>query len=118
MSFRMSDLKKLYVAKGPGDAYLLRGLLESAGINAVVRGDDFVPFQGGSLLNMETRSSVWVLEDESYPRALEIVNEYIRKSHEDSGTRNETWRCGTCGEDVESQFTACWSCSSDRQSPD
>ena len=41
----MSDLKKVYVARGPGDAHLLRGLLESAGIQAIVRGDDFVPLQ-------------------------------------------------------------------------
>ena len=48
----MSELKKLYVAVGPGDAYVLRGLLEAEGISAIVRGDDMGPFQGGSLFEI------------------------------------------------------------------
>jgi len=40
----MSDLKRIYQARGSGDAHLLRGLLEAEGIAVVVRGDDFVPF--------------------------------------------------------------------------
>ena len=36
----MSELKKIYVEVGPGDAYVLRGLLEAEGISAIVRGDD------------------------------------------------------------------------------
>lgn len=41
------DLKRVYVAQGPGDAHLLRGLLELEGIDVLIRGDDFVPLQGG-----------------------------------------------------------------------
>ncbi len=113
----VSEIRKIYVAKGPGDAHFLRGLLESAGIEAVVRGDDFVPLQGGSLLRMETRSSVWVLDDEQYPAALEIVEEYVRTSKNVPGPAvGDAWRCGRCGEEVEAQFTACWSCGAERPS--
>ena len=35
----MANLKKLYTAQGVGDAHVMRGLLESAGINAVIRGE-------------------------------------------------------------------------------
>ena len=112
----MSDLKKLYVARGPGDAHVLRGLLESAGVRSVIRGDDFVPLQGGTLMRMETRSSVWVLEDDTYPRAFEIAEEYARRAEEAPAQQVDTWRCQRCGEDVERQFTECWSCGTDRPS--
>ena len=110
----MSYLKKLYVARGPGDDHVLRGLLESAGVRSVIRGDDFVPLQGGNLMRMETWSSVWVLEDDTYPRALEIAEEYARRAEEAPAQQVDTWRCPRCREDVERQFTECWSCGTDR----
>lgn len=107
----MSDLKKVYVARGPGDAHLLRGLLESAGIQAVVRGDDFVPLQGGGLFHLETRPSLWVL-DEDFPPALEIVREYGSREIPAEGNADASgaWVCPGCGEQVETQFTECWNC--------
>ena len=101
----MSDLKKLYTAKGPGDAHVLRGLLESEGIDVAIRGDDFVPLQGGGLFHVETRPSIWVLDDERYARAQEMAAEYARQgSHADApvdGSGAETWTCPSCREPVE-----------------
>ena len=116
MSNPMSDLKKVYVARGPGDAHVLRSLLESVGVRCVIRGDDFVPFQGGSLMHLETRSSLWVLEDDTYPRALEVVQDYVRRSGEEPRSPVDTWRCPQCREEVEQQFTECWSCGTERPS--
>ena len=110
----MSDLKKVYVARGPGDAHVLRGLLESEGVRVVVRGDDFVPLQGGGLFHVETRPSVWVLDDEHFQRAREIADDYARRSGEAPEVSAETWTCPSCGEHVEAQFTACWMCGNER----
>ena len=96
----MADLRKVYVARGPGDAHLLRGLLESEGIRVVVRGDDFVPLQGGGLFHVETRPSVWVLDDEDLPRALAIVNDYRAGTGGGGGTPaggDGDWTCPSCG---------------------
>ena len=112
----MSDLKKVYVARGPGDAQVLRSLLESVGVSSVVRGDDFVPFQGGDLMRLESRSSVWVLDDDTYARALEVVDEYTRRIEEDAPAAVDRWRCPRCREDVEAQFTECWNCGTERPS--
>ena len=116
----MSDLKKVYVASGPGDAHLLRGLLESEGIDAVIRGDDFVPLQGGGLFNIETRPSIWVLDDDQFARACEIASEYVHRSARTDAlagqSTGETWSCQSCGEPIERQFTACWKCGHDRSS--
>lgn len=105
----MSDLKKVYVAGGPGDAHLLKGLLESAGIAVVIRGDDFVPLQGGSLFHLETRPSLWVLE-EDLNRAAEIVSDYETRPAPSYGAAAGARVCPTCGEESEPQFTACWNC--------
>ena len=107
----MAELRKVYVADGSGDAHLLRGLLEVEGIPAVVRGDGMVPLQGGNLFKIETRPSVWVLDDESdqYVRAVAIVEEYAAKKRTDT-TAGDLWRCRLCGETVEAQFTDCWNC--------
>ena len=110
----MSDLKKVYVARGPGDAHVLRGLLESEGIRVVVRGDDFVPLQGGGLFHVETRPSIWVLDDELFHRAVEIADDYARRSSEAAEISSETWTCPACGEHVEAQFTDCWMCGNER----
>ena len=76
----------------------------------VVRGDDFVPFQGGSLFDLETRPSLWILEDDAYPRALEIAEEYARGDHGSHADSGDAWTCRWCGEEVEAQFSDCWSC--------
>ena len=113
----MSDLKKVYLASGPGDAHVLRGLLEAEGIQVLIRGDDFVPLQGGSLFHLETRPSVWVLEDEYFARAQEIARDYAERveRNSESGEVSETgWTCSSCGELIENQFTDCWKCGSSR----
>ena len=120
MSDLKSDLKKVYVARGPGDAHVLRGLLESEGIAVIVRGDDFVPLQGGGLFHVETRPSVWVLDNDDLPRALEVARDYaVRTSEQGEGAAarsDEGWVCPDCGEQVEAQFSDCWNCGTARPS--
>ncbi len=112
----MSPLRKIYIADGPGDAHILRGLLETEGIDAVIRGADFVPLQGGTMFGMETRPSIWVLDDhpERYARAVEIAEGYSASKGAPAAPEAETWRCRWCGETVEGQFTACWHCGTER----
>ncbi len=104
----MSDLKKLYVAANAVDAHMLEGLLEREGIAAVVRGDDFVPLQGGTLFGMEIRPSGWVFNDEHLSRARELAHGFGRRPLP-SDRPPATWTC-RCGETIEEQFTECWSC--------
>ena len=87
---------------------MLKGLLDQEGIEAVVRGDDFVPFQGGTLFKMEIRPSVWVLDNERFPRARELADDFQRRPTP-SDRPSPTWAC-RCGETSEEQFTECWSC--------
>ncbi len=102
----MAGLVKLYVAANTTDAHMLVALLAQEGIEAVVRGDGFVPLQGGHLFKMETRPSVWVLDDEHRPRAEALAEEFAHGGDTESG---DEWRC-RCGEQVEAQFSECWNC--------
>jgi hypothetical protein len=104
----MSSLKKIYVAAHSVDAHMLKGLLEQEGIQAVVRGDDFVPLQGGNLLKMEIRPSVWVLDDACLARARELADDFGHR-RPPSDPPPATWSC-RCGEAIEAQFTECWKC--------
>ena len=87
---------------------MLKGLLDQEGIQAVVRGDGFVPFQGGTLFKMEIRPSVWVLDDDRLARARELADGFRRRPTP-SDRPSSTWTC-RCGETIEAQFTECWSC--------
>jgi hypothetical protein len=104
----MSSLTKLYIAENAIDGHMLKGLLEQEGIPAVVRGDDVVPLQGGTLFRMETRPSVWVLDDERLPRARELAADFGHRAPS-SEERPAPWTC-RCGETSEAQFTECWRC--------
>ncbi len=107
-AFPMSSLKKIYVAANAVDAHMFKELLEQEGVQSVVRGDDFVPLQGGSLFTMETRPSVWVFDDEHVLRARELADDFRRRATSSDETL-ASWTC-RCGETIEEQFTECWSC--------
>jgi hypothetical protein len=108
----MSSLKKIYTAVHAIDAHMLKGLFAQEGIVAVVRGDDFVPLQGGNLFNMEVRPSVWVFDDARLDRAQELADEFWRRPTPSDHPR-ETWACH-CGESIEVQFSECWNCGHQR----
>jgi len=109
----MSDLARIYTAANGIDAYMLKALLEQEGISAVVRGDDMVPLQGGTLFRMEVRPSVWVFDDDRRDRAQALADEY-RCGPAPSSSEDMTWDC-PCGESVEAQFSECWSCGRSRE---
>lgn len=117
----MSVLKKVYEAQNGPDAHLLRGLLESEGIPAVVRGVGILPFIESGLFRMGNRPTVWVLDDARFPRALEIVHgfrlnpERAASAAGAAGAASDAvWTCPGCGERMERQFSDCWNCGDPR----
>jgi uncharacterized OB-fold protein len=74
--------------------------------------------QGGELGGLqglipytETYASVWVA-DEVVAQAEELVEEFLRSRPVEAGAT--LWRCPTCGEYLEPQFTDCWNCGTSR----
>lgn len=101
-------MKKVYIAKNPADAHLLKGLLEGENIEAKVRGEFLYGVRGEVPITPDTCPSVWVMDDSDYDKALELVSTF-REGESPNPIEVEAWRC-SCGEENESQFTECWSC--------
>jgi hypothetical protein len=101
-------LKKVYLAKNPADAHLLKGLLGGANIEAEVRGEFLYGVRGEVPITEDTCPSVWVTDDSEYDRARELVSTFSEGAPPLPGGAG-TWDC-SCGEENENQFTECWSC--------
>ena len=105
-------MTRVYVARHPTDAHLFKGILENEGIAALIRGEALFGARGEAPLTFDTLPSVWVLDAADVGRASALAREYS-KSIVSLGPL-PTWRCSTCREFVEEQFTACWNCGASR----
>jgi hypothetical protein len=105
-------LKKVYIAKNPADAHLLKGLLEGENIEAEVRGEFLYGVRGEVPITPDTCPSVWIMDDSEYDRSMELVSAF-REGEPRIPVEAGTWRC-RCGEENEFQFTECWSCGTTR----
>lgn len=102
---------KLYSGRDSMDAHHVRGLLEAAGVRAVVMGDQLATAWGEVPFMNDALPGVWI-NDEDKARAAEVMDEFFR----DAATppRSAPWVCPRCGEEVEGQFEVCWNCGTPR----
>lgn len=98
----MSDLVCIHRGTDPIEASLLKGLLESEGVPAVVTGADLV----GGYSGVPRVCDVRLLVPERYrDRAATVLERYARERPAGSD-----WCCGGCGELNASSFESCWAC--------
>jgi hypothetical protein len=71
-------VKPVFSARDPGEAHLLRAVLESEGIDATVQGEFLYLVRGGVPIDNHTAPSVWVA-DEDTDRARTVVDEFVRR---------------------------------------
>lgn len=106
-------MKKVYVAKNPADAHLLKALLEGEDIRADVIGEFLYRCRGEVPISRDTLPSVWVVEDADSEKAEEIIRQY-RLAENGPRENDEEWKCAGCGETNEGLFTECWQCGKSR----
>jgi len=87
----------------------LRALLENEDIPCLIR-NEHLSMALGEIPFSEGVPEIWVLNDEDYPRAYEMVEAW-RNSPIES---HDNWLCSNCGETIEGQFTSCWKCGRQR----
>ena len=109
-------MRQIYSAEHPTEAHIVKGILESGGIEAVVRGDILFSARGEIPLTPETAPSVWILEDSRYEEALRVVRRY-EQANSGKLSSGEKWLCSSCREKLEGQFTHCWKCGAPRLFP-
>lgn len=86
---------------------MFKSLLDDAGIPCLIR-NKYLSVAAGEVPFVPPE--LWVLNDEDYPRAKEIVDAWQTAKIE----THVPWVCSHCGEAIEGQFTACWKCGRER----
>ena len=93
------------------DQEIVKTLLEEANIPSMIR-NEHLAMALGELAPSDCSPEVWIMNDEDYPRAREIVDA-LRNAKVETP---EDWTCPDCREPIEGQFTSCWNCGSERNS--
>jgi hypothetical protein len=89
---------------------MLKGLLDEAHIPCMIR-NEYLSSAMGELPFAECSPELWIMNDEDYPRAKEMVETWRNSGMEIP----EPWVCPDCSETMEGQFTSCWQCGRERQ---
>ena len=105
----------IYRAEHIPEAHLVRGMLEAAGIAAVVRGEHLCAARGGLPLTEETCPLVCIVLRGDWESAQRVLADYRRGRARDTGLIR--WRCASCDEWLDGQFTDCWQCGHSRLTP-
>lgn len=106
-------MQRVYSAASAAEANLVQGYLELAGLQAIVQGGELGGIQG-LLPTGESSAAVYVPDDE-VERAEELVEEFL--SSQPAEAEAAPWKCPSCGEELEPQFTECWNCGASRIAP-
>ena len=100
-------MKKVYSADSLPMAGYVQSMLESYDIECILKNQNLSGAMG-ELPPIECWPEVWVINDFDYKQAMQIVNSAFH-----SVTNPGNWLC-KCGETIEGQFSACWSCGAER----
>ncbi len=98
-------MRQLYTSPNTALVNHLRSILDSLGIPCRVRGE-FLSAAVGELPPIECWAELWVLDDDRYDEAAEV----IRRAAEDGDVDGVPWTCDGCGERIDPQFGECWKC--------
>lgn len=86
------------------DAQLFKDILESDGIEALIKGG----YLSGAVGELPPAGliSVWIVEDFQASRAKELLSQFEKQRLK---TNNDIY-CGKCGNKNPGSFELCWSC--------
>jgi len=98
-------MKKLYTAQVPLMIDHLKNILESGGIECVVR-NTYLGAAMGEIPPIECWPELWVVDDERYEEAQAVLKGALSPVV----GLEKPWKCKSCGEMIEGQFTECWNC--------
>jgi Putative prokaryotic signal transducing protein len=107
-------VKKVFTARDVAEAHFVRDVLESHGLTVTLCGESLWGTRG-EVPFADAWPTVWVLDDRREAEAREVVQQYeagLATPPADA----RTWRCPRCGQELEAQFTTCWSCGTERSS--
>ena len=101
-------MKIVYSASNIALVSLFKDILEGQGIECWIE-NQFLSGAAGELPPIECWPKLCV-DDDKFSEASRIVEEAL--SSQPDATK--AWKCKSCGEDIEGQFTECWNCGKSR----
>ncbi|WP_224369190.1 DUF2007 domain-containing protein [Hyalangium versicolor] len=90
-----------------GEARLLAGVLEGAGLSVEVRGESLAPLSG-EIPSTETWIELWL-----WPGDAEAARELVSELEENREAAGQEVSCPRCHEGNPGNFELCWSCGLD-----
>jgi hypothetical protein len=102
-------MKRVYSTANPLLISHMRNLLETAGIRCQIRNLGLAG-AAGELPPTAIWPELWVERPIDYVRATALVAEALGEP-----AAGPDWRCGACGEQLETQFDCCWRCETPRR---
>ncbi len=97
-------MKLIYVTADPVTCGWLESILQSAGVECLVR-NRYLGGAIGELPLNEAWPEIWVVDADDENRARRLIDAALEPQ-----PRRSEWRCGQCGEVSEGQFRQCWQC--------
>jgi hypothetical protein len=103
-------MKTVYSANNISLVSIFQNMLEGHGIRCWIK-NEFLYVGMGELPPIECWPQLCV-DDDDYAEAKRIVEEAL------SVEEMTAWKCDSCGEEIEGQFTECWKCGNSRSAAD
>lgn len=99
-------MKTVYTAADPIMAGFIEGVLQNAGIQAHAMQAGLYG-AAGEIPPNECWARVVVVHESQAEQARAVIKEYLEAEGDPEA---RAWQCPRCGEQIEGQFTQCWSC--------
>jgi len=93
-----------------------QSILEEAGIPTHIKNLGASSVMG-EVPFTEVYPELWVVRDEDYERALDLLKPYDT-AKPDPAREAAPWVCPACGSKVDGVFTECWNCGTDKPGND
>lgn len=101
-------MKRVYTSNDIILIGYLHGILEDQRINCLIK-NEMLLGATGEIPAHEIWPEIWIMDDNDEQLAKSLIEQAVspEKWHRD-------WKCSSCGEWIENQFSECWKCNSSR----
>lgn len=102
-------MKQVFVSQSLIEVEMRKEWLEQAGIRCTIK-NQRISGLAGEIPFTETFPEVWVLDDQDYDRARQLLEEET----ELPSSSQDFWICPGCSERHGGSFGACWKCGQEK----
>jgi rubrerythrin len=102
-------MKKVYSSQDRLMVGHVKNILENEDIECFIK-NEYLTSAVGEIPPIESWLEVWIIDDSQNDRAHEI----LEKAFSSENLPQTPWTCSQCGEELEGQFSECWSCGTSR----